>query len=232
MSTNEEAVSPESPRASLAVRNLQLKTGMTLRDFEITRPYTLICTGRESSATTTMLTLAGRMRPAQGDIILTSNQGEEILNPRARSKHIALAGVNEIDTLDRNVTVRSLVRESAAWSNPWYARTPHDIDKIARWHELRELLNFTGEPSAQAGELTPSQRFNLRIILALMTRVEPQMLFIDDIDQVHSLDIRKEIVGHLRDVAEELPIVVASSNPDVDHVFDETIAISDLKEQA
>lgn len=214
----------------LAAKGVRLVTDTSLDDLTVTKPFTLLYTGRESSATTTMMTLAGRMQPKAGVVELTRADGEIVDRPRALARVIALAGVNEIDSLDRNVTVRSLVRESVAWANAWYKTTARDIAKIDRWNELCELMNFDENPHAQAGDLTPTARFNLRIMLALLTRKEPDMLLIDDIDQVHSLEIRQEIIAHLRDVSAQLPILIASSNPDVDGLFDETISLHTVKE--
>lgn len=215
--------------AILVARDLVLKTEAELGDIEITAPFTLLHTRRESSATSTMLTLAGRMQPKQGVLELKTAEGV-VDKPRAQAKLIALAGVNEIDSLDRNVTVQSLVREAAAWASPWWRRTPHDIDRIARWGELREQLGITAPGNAQVGQLEPAERFLLRIALALLTRQSPAMLFVDDVDQVHSLEIRREIVGRLQRLSSELPVVVSSSNDDIDRLFDAVLTLPGRKD--
>ncbi|MDU0477808.1 hypothetical protein QVA66_00955 [Staphylococcus chromogenes] len=225
MSESEEELTIPEKRAQVFASGLTVQTGAHVGDITLEAPMTLLYTGRESSATTTMMTLAGRMKPKAGVVKLVTANGAVVEKPRSRAKLIALAGVNEIDSLDRNVTVASLVRESAAWSNRWWERTPHDIAKIDRWNELQELLQFDGSPRAHAGDLTPQQRFTLRVLLALMTRKQPEMLFVDDIDQVHSLEIRREIICNLKDVSSLLPVVVASSNRDVDGIVDATVEL-------
>lgn len=217
--------------ARLSASGLELETHVLLEDFSIDAPLTLLYTGRESSATTTMLTLAGRTKPRAGSVLLTTADGEELGAPRERAKRIALAGVNEIDSLDRGVTVRSLVRESVAWSSQWYQRTPRDISNIPRWVELSELLSFPDDPSNLVGQLPPAQRFILRVILSLLVRTNPEFLLIDDIDQVHSLEIRAELLAHLSALSKEFPVVVASSNPDISGQCDDTITLRSEKEQ-
>ncbi|QGU02126.1 hypothetical protein CKALI_06285 [Corynebacterium kalinowskii] len=212
--------------AFLRVHDLVVATGLRVPDFELDNALTLLCTGREASATTTMLTLAGRMKPVKGSIELDLPDGSTLDSPRALNKHIALAGVSSIDGLDRNVRVATYIREVSAWSSPWYRRTPTDITNIERWQSIRDLFELEIEPRAQVGSLNPTHRFVLRVALALLARPEPALVVIDDIDQVRSLDIRAELIDHLRTLSERTPVIVASTNSDTHQQFDRVISLT------
>lgn len=211
--------------AFLRVHGLVVATGLRVPDFELDTSLNLMCTGREASATTTMLTLSGRMKPSQGTVSLELADNTILDTPRELGKHIALAGVPNIDGLDRNVRVSTYIREVSAWANPWYKRTPKKVDDIEGWQYLRELFDLHIDEDAQVGSLNPTHRFILRVALALLARPEPALVVIDDIDQVRSLDIRAELIQHLRTLSETTPVIVASSNPDSGEQFDRVISL-------
>lgn len=206
------------------VSDLVVATGHTVPNFSLDTRLNLFQTGRESSATTTMLTFAGRMKPKAGTITLRSDSGEEYVTPRAIGAHVALAGVSSIDGLDRGVKAKTFVREVAAWSSPWYRNTPHDVTKISEWNRITDLIDLPFDLDSTVGSLSPSRRFIFRVALALLARPEPALLVVDDIDQVRSLSIRNELIVELRDLSEHVPIIVASTNPDTDHQFDRIIS--------
>ena len=110
----------------MTVTNLEVISGTKFTDFTIPATgLTLIHTGREQASTTLSMTLAGRMRPRRGRIMITAPDGRAYRDDRRRFQHIALAGVPEIDSLERLVTVRAVIREQAAWHQPWWKRRRH-----------------------------------------------------------------------------------------------------------
>ncbi|MEJ5996846.1 hypothetical protein [Corynebacterium sp. H130] len=213
----------------LEVRDLEVATGMRVPDFELNTSMNLLLTGREASATTTMLTLSGRMKPKSGDICLQTRGGETLITPRDRGARIALAGVPAIDGLDRNVPARTYIRETSAWANPWYRRTPRKVQNIEQWQHVSELFDLHIDPDEQVGKLNATHRFILRVALALIARPDPELVIIDDIDQVRSHEIRAELIDHLRVLSEHVPVIVASTNRDTNKQFDRVISLEGSK---
>ncbi|MCT1445227.1 hypothetical protein M3G11_08755 [Corynebacterium sanguinis] len=81
--------------------------------FECAAGLTLLVCARESGASTLSMTLAGRFTPASGDIDISGAR-----TARERFRAVALAGVTLIDSLERSVTVREVIREQVAWAQP------------------------------------------------------------------------------------------------------------------
>lgn len=116
----------------LSTQDLVLRKGDTPENFDIGRGLTLLNTRRESNSTLLSLALAGRFNPHSGTILL---DGEET-RTRQRFKQIALAGVTEIDGLDRLVRIRDVVREQIAWSQsflPAHRTHPRRSSPTTTW---------------------------------------------------------------------------------------------------
>ena len=196
----------------LSTQDLVLRKGDTPENFDIGRGLTLLNTRRESDSTLLSLALAGRFNLHSGTILL---DGEET-RTRQRFKQIALAGVTEIDGLDRLVRIRDVVREQIAWSQSFFARTPHTSeaikshDNVEKWLEPLQLEDI--DMTAHVGDIGPTDRFRLRVLLALISRPDAKMLIVDDVDQVRKMDIRRKLLDDLRGVAVHLPVMVNTVN--------------------
>ena len=196
----------------LSTEDLVLRKGDTPENFDIGRGLTLLNTRRESDSTLLSLALAGRFNPRSGTILL---DGEEA-STRKRFKQVALAGVTEIDGLDRLVRIRDVVREQIAWSQGVFAITPHKTEAIKshknveKWLEPLQLEDI--DMMAQVGDIGPTDRFRLRILLALISRPDAKLLIVDDVDQVRKMDIRAKLLDDLRGVAVHLPVMVNTVN--------------------
>ncbi|ANE04144.1 hypothetical protein [Corynebacterium crudilactis] len=192
--------------------------GTAFADVEIApgSGLTMLVTGRESQSSSFSLVLSGRMRATTGSIELHGAPTKA----SGLAKHIALAGVTEIDSLERLVSVRTVVREHLAWSSPWYLMVPRDIDDAGRWVDVEKQLGLNLNPQTLIGELSVLERFKLRIALALLSRPDAQLLVVDDPDQVRSMEVRTDIVRALKDLSRELPVVIVSTNPDSDGLAD------------
>ncbi|WP_224400406.1 ATP-binding protein [Corynebacterium poyangense] len=182
----------------------------------------LIHSYRESQSTTLSLVLAGRMRCYDGTVHLW--QPEHVTAPRQRAQHIALAGVPEIDSLERVVKVKTAVREQLAWATSWWRPTPAVED--SHYPEIMRLLEVDIDLNQQIGSLRTRDRFLLRITLALLARPDARLLIVDDIDQVKSMTVRDEVLERLRNLSTRVPIIVNSSNPDYAGITDRTIWVS------
>lgn len=202
----------------MTVTNLEVISGTKFTDFTIPATgLTLIHTGREQASTTLSMTLAGRMRPRRGRITITAPDGRAYRDDRRRFQHIALAGVPEIDSLERLVTVWAVIREQAAWHQPWWKPTPRSIDNIPSYTQAAELLGFTmtnDDATTLVGELDTLSRLVLRILLAIMARPDADLLIVDDIDQLRSMELRNKLLVKLRDYSQLKPVIATSVNPD------------------
>lgn len=174
----------------------------------------IIHTDREAKATTLALILAGRMTSPAGSVTLYDADGTELANTaRARGRYIALAGVSEIDSLERLVTVRTVVREQLAWAGKWWSRAPKDISSTS-FGTFSTIMGLDVDPEAFVGKIPPVDRLRLRICLALIARPTARMLIVDDIDQVRSMKDRAVVLRSLQELAEHRPVLTFSSNPD------------------
>lgn len=192
----------------LRTDTLVLAGGVPKPDLEVGPGYTEVIAPPESSATVHALTLAGRMKPHSGTISL---RGEKA-TPRALFRAVAFAGTLEIDALERQVSVRDVVREQAAWAGPWYGRTPRAIADIKAYTTWADCFELTLDESDAVGDLTPCQRLQLRCVLGLMARPQASLFLLDDIDQLRSTRDQEETKHALRRVAQHLPVLVFTAN--------------------
>ncbi|MCT1556361.1 hypothetical protein M3A76_10220 [Corynebacterium sanguinis] len=193
--------------------------------FECAAGLTLLVCARESGASTLSMTLAGRFTPASGDIDISGAR-----TTREHFRAVALAGVTLIDSLERSVTVREVIREQVAWAQPWYKRVPKDIlthPLVEPWLEPMDLSEL--DPSLSVAELDTLTRLRLRVLLALTSRPNASLLVVDDPDQLRNIELRGALLESLRGVAQTLPVVVASVNPDIGDHAEQVI---DLREGA
>ena len=179
----------------MTVTNLEVISGKKFTDFTIPATgLTLIHTGREQASTTLSMTLAGRMQPRRGRITITT--------PDGRAYHDDL---------------RAVIREQAAWHQPWWKPTPRSIDNIPSYTQAAELLGFTmtnDDATTLVGELDTLSRLVLRILLAIMARPDADLLIVDDIDQLRSMELRNKLLVKLRDYSQLKPVIATSVNPD------------------
>ncbi len=194
----------------LATQHLVVAGGVRKDDLNIYTGCTLVETFREQSATVYALTLAGRMKPESGEIWLAG----ELASSSQLFRNIAYAGTPEIDHLERQVSVRAVVREQLAWAGPWYGRVPRNILDDKRYTNWSELIGLEVLPSAAIAQLSPLERFKLRIVLALIARPQAMVLIVDDIDQLRSMELRAQLLDALREVSSCVPVVAMSVNPE------------------
>lgn len=74
--------------------------------------------------------------------------------------------------------------------------------------------------------LPVSERFALRIMLALLAREQASALIIDDIDQLRSLELRDRMLARLRPLSDTLPVVVSTVNPAAEDAADRHITLT------
>lgn len=210
----EEAEDPEEaeePAFVLQTRDLVLEKGNIPENFQAGKGLTLLNTRRESSSTLLSLALAGRHRQHAGEIEIAGRT-----SVRDRFKITALAGVPEIERIDRLVPAREVVREQVAWASPFFSITPrkqenlkqHDL--VAPWLAPLELEEL--DLDQKVGELHVLDRFRIRVLLALISRPEAELLIVDDIDQIKQMELRQILLEELREVARDVPVLVNTVN--------------------
>ena len=86
-----------------------------------------------------------------------------------------------------------------------------ETDKVAI-EVTATVAGILGQLLAKVGDITPLERFRLRVLLALISRPEAKLLIVDDIDQVRDMKLRKLLLSDLRGVAVHLPVMVNTVN--------------------
>lgn len=155
-----------------------------------------------------LLTVAGRMVPDRGAELTVL--GEPLpRRRRAVQRRAAIAGFAGIDDLDEGVTVGVLVRERLAWLAPWYRRVPHVTQ--ARFERLaRPVYGDRPVPRVDSvvWDLDEVDVMLLRLTLAMLQH--PDLLVVDDVDQVHDSARRQLVWSRLEAIAASGTTVLAS----------------------
>lgn len=166
--------------------------------FESSGGLTVLRGDPGSGRTSLLLTLSGRMKPDAGT--LTVGGHELPRNLRAVQKISSVAGFAGIDSLEESVTVGAALRERRAWLAPWWSmvRRPNDVE-VARL--CAPAFGSESIPHADTviWDLDDTAQFLLRLALATMSN--PDVLFVDDIEQLRSTDARRVVwarLGHWR----------------------------------
>lgn len=154
------------------------------------------------------LTLSGRMKPTTGTVTAFST------TKRARiRKFIKIAGTKEIDPLDRDVKLHTVIGEYRNWNRHWW-------QPIARASEsyYEQLL----QPVYGDRELPPLNEYVshnseldqllLRISMAL-GRPHTRMLLVDDLEQIRSITERETLIAMLEELGRTIPVLAFAVNP-------------------
>ncbi|HEY0188457.1 MAG TPA: ATP-binding cassette domain-containing protein [Cellulomonas sp.] len=155
-----------------------------------------------------LLTIAGRMLPDRGCRLTVL--GEPL--PRRRTavqRRAAVAGFAGIDDLDESVTVGDLARERLAWLSPWYRRVPR-IDQPTLNRLVAPVFGERPLPRTRTlvWHLDEVDAMLLRIALAMAQH--PDLLVVDDVDQVHDSRRRQTVWSRLEAIAATGATVVAA----------------------
>lgn len=177
-------------------------------DLDLPTGSLTVLTGRAGTGKTSLLlSLAGRMNPSAGELTVLGYE----LPRRSRSvQHRTSAmGIAGLDDLDEEVSVGACVRERQAWlALPWkIVRSPNDATVE------RVCAAASGDLPVPAAadivhELPEASNLLLRIALALLS--EPQLIVVDEIDQLHDLGERDLIWKRLEAIAASGVTVVAA----------------------
>lgn len=186
-------------------------------DLDIPTGSLTVLTGPAGSGKTALLlTLIGRMRPSKGSTL--SVLGHDLpREARAVQKRTSGTGFKGLDDLDEEVTVADCVRERLAWLAPWHriVRTPDD-DEVARL--CQPAFGNIPVPAAKqiVHELEESTNLLLRIALALLS--QPDIIAVDQLDQLLDTSERDIVWRRLRALADDgLTVVTSTAGRDEPH---------------
>lgn len=178
-------------------------------DVEVPAGALLVVQGPQGAGRSSLLlTLAGRMAPDRSSRLRVL--GHDLPRDRAQvQRRAAIAGFAGIDDLDESVRVSDVVRERLAWLSPWYRRTPRVTQ--------RELATLAGpvwgdrplpRTTSLIWDLDEVDVMLLRICLAMAQR--PDLLVVDDVDQVRDSVRRQVVWTRLEAIAAAGTTVIAS----------------------
>lgn len=171
-----------------------------------------ILTGRGGSGRTALaLTISGRMRPDSGRLtVLGMTKRSQI------RKRVAIAGVDDIDLIDRDVRLRTVLTEHRAWCTPWimWAKKADQeyYESLCKGvYGQRDLPPL----DAYVSQISGLDRYLIRMALALhpANGNEIGLLVMDDLEQVHEFTDRVILMNILARLAEDIPVVINAVNP-------------------
>lgn len=165
----------------------------------------LVCPGG-TGRIALLMTLAGRMRPAAGELTVFGH---------TKAKQIfavsALAGIDELDSVDESVTVADAITETLRWDAAWYrliGRADHaDLEAVCGPVFGQAPLPALDEYVEELSEL---DRLLLRISLANTRR--PPLLVVGNLDQVTEDRSRDVLLERLIDLGSRQTVITATVN--------------------
>lgn len=176
--------------------------------FTVKDPLTVLCGPAGSGRTSLLLTLSGRMKAGSGSLEVLGAALPR--DARQVQKQTGIAGFSGIDDLEPGVTAGAAVRERLAWLAPWWQFVPKVSDRqLAR--ACSPVFGSLDVPAAKTviWDLGEAEQFLLRISLAMLSR--PRILFVDDLEQVHSSQARALVEERLAAIALSGTAVVAGA---------------------
>jgi ABC-type glutathione transport system ATPase component len=159
-----------------------------------------------SGRTALLMTLAGRMRPVAGELVVFGLRRTNDIFAAS-----ALAGIDELDTVSESVTVRDLITEQLRWDAAWY-RLIRRADESALAAVCGHVFGDLPLPplTEYFEELSELDRLLLRIALANTSR--PPLLVVGQLDFVTSDRNRDVLIGRLVDLGRRQTVVTATVN--------------------
>jgi len=156
--------------------------------------------------TALLLTLAGRMRPAKGQLTVFGRTRVHDIFDGA-----ALAAIDGVDDVAETATVGDLITEKLRWDANWY--------KVVRRADDAALARVCGPAfgdlpvpslSQPVEDLSELDAMLLRIALADTGR--PPLLVVGDLEQVTHDGSRELLIGRLVALGEQQTVITASAN--------------------
>lgn len=167
-----------------------------------------------SGRTALALVLSGRMKPSSGELTVLGETRRSHIQ-----KRVAVAGIEQIDLLERSVTVRDVLNENKSWERPWWKFYSRSSEGDLHYY-CQEVYGERDLPPLDSyiSQLPALDKLLLRVSLALKPahHHEIEMLIMDDLEQVHRFADREFLLHRLDELSERMTVVVNSVNP-IDH---------------
>lgn len=164
-----------------------------------------------SGRTALALTIAGRMKASEGQLMVLGHTERKDIRPR-----VAIAGVDQIDEIDRNLTVSNVLTEHLYWTRNPLKRTKK-VDEEYLESIASDFYGTRSLPPLDAfiSQLPGIDRLMLRVALALhpASKEEIGLLVVDDLEQVHEIDERMLLLSRLVEVSYRIPVIINAVNP-------------------
>lgn len=184
-------------------------------DLSINRGDIVLFTGPNGSGKSSLLlTLVGRMNPDRDSKLRVL--GHDLPHGCLWvQRHTSALGFYGLDDLDESVTVGQATRERLAWLAPAWKLIHKPTDQ-----KIREIMEpyFGGiqVPTARTPlhHLREAQHMLLRVALSMLSH--PQILAVDEIDQVHDIMARDAVWDVLRKIAASGVTVLVSASSDTE----------------
>ena len=206
------ATPPPTPRPGITARGLSVSgpDGVAFGPLDLRLPaggLHVLHGPSGSGRTSLLLTLAGRFKPVAGDLEVLGAR-----NARAIRGISTIAGFRDIDVLDDAVRVRDVLNEQIVWDTRWFRRASkvdaQDYDRLCG-------PVFGPRPlpplDLYIGDLAELDRMLLRVALAAF--FSPELLVVDDLEQVRSLPEQAELIDRLIELGERATVVASAINP-------------------
>ncbi|MGV8978782.1 MAG: ATP-binding cassette domain-containing protein [Cellulomonas sp.] len=211
--TTDEPHTPPAPESAVQARGLTLHTrrGAVYGpvDLDVPAGSLVVVQGPQGGGRSSLLlTIAGRMVPDRGSELTVL--GESLpRRRRAVQARAAVAGFTGVDDLDESVTVADTVRERLAWSSPWYRRVAH-VDQQTFAALAEPVFGERALPRVDSlvWDLDEVDAMLLRLTLAMTQK--PELLVVDDVDQVHDSVRRQTVWSRLEAISLTGTTVIAS----------------------
>ncbi|MBN3455302.1 ATP-binding cassette domain-containing protein [Mycobacterium sp. DSM 3803] len=168
---------------------------------------TVLVAASGAGRTALLMTLAGRMRPVEGQVtVFDRSRAADIF------ANTALAGIDELDALAESVTVRDVVTEQLRWDAPWYRRVrpagPDELTTVLAPVFGDRLLPGLG---AYVDELTELDQLLLRVAVA--NTATPALLVVGNLDRITGNQDRIALLDRLIALGERQTVITASTDP-------------------
>lgn len=167
---------------------------------------TVLVAAAGTGRTALLMTLAGRMRTARGQLaVFGRTRAPDIF------RSAALAGIDELDTVSESVTVRDLVTEQCRWDAPWYSLVAR-ADEGTLAALCAPVFGDLPLPSLTSyfDGLTELDQILLRIALA--NTGSPPLLVVGNLDYLTDDRNRDILLGRLIALGEKQTVVTATVN--------------------
>ncbi|MGO2654571.1 MAG: ATP-binding cassette domain-containing protein [Pseudoclavibacter sp.] len=190
------ANSAGAPLVEYRAAELRTKRGQVYGplNFVSSTRFVVLLGNRGDGRTALQLCAAGRMHPSAGEIL---TEGIDIVKEGRRVRRLTgIVAFRSIDDLEPRASISDLLRERTRWATPWWKYVPRFTEERTA-EALRLVFGEIPLPSHKqlAGGLTETQEFLFKVVLALIEH--PEVLVIDDLDQVHDTEARAQIIRRL-----------------------------------